>query len=165
MQPQLARDMFLEGRTDEALRLLDDMLAAEEGHVAALRLKGNILEYLALEQAERNQETPLKHPGMWEARQCYERILELDPDNTLALVDLGDHFKNLYAYVQAEDFYRRAIGLLERGVSRWSLRDEINEVFDSLVELYEETGRISQTGPAREEQDALIARLPPASAD
>lgn len=160
MHPRDAREMFLEGRPADALKALEGMLAADADDLDALRLKGNILEFMALEQANRDQDTPLKHPGMWEARRCYERILELDPDNTLALVDMGDHFKNLYAYEQAEDYYGRAIGLLERGVSRWSLRDEINEAFDSLVDLYEETGRVSQAGPAREKQDGLIARLP-----
>jgi tetratricopeptide (TPR) repeat protein len=154
--------MYLEGRPADALKALEGMLAADADYIEALRLKGNILEVAALEQADRDQDTPLKHPGMWEARRCYERILQLDPDNTLALIDLGDHFGNLYAYEKAEDFYQRAIALLERGVFRWSLGDEIQEVFDALADLYDETGRTPLAQTTRDRQAELLTRLPPA---
>lgn len=161
MKPEDIRDLFLSGRPDEALRALDELLAANEADIAALRLKGNLLEAVVLEHAELAPGALLRHKGMWEARRCYERILELDPANTLALMDLGDHFSNLDAYQKAEGLYRQAIGLLQQGVFRLSLQDEVNEVFDSLIDLYTETGREQLAELARSEQAGMLARLPP----
>ncbi|AXQ28805.1 hypothetical protein D0B54_08965 [Solimonas sp. K1W22B-7] len=157
MTPEDIRDLFLSGQPDQALDALDDLLAADEANIEALRLKGNLLESVALERAELTAGSLLRQKGMWEARRCYERILELDPDNTVALVDLGDHFSNLDAYQKAESLYRQAIDLLQRGVFRLSREHEINEVFDSMFQLYTETGRDNLAELARSEQASMLA--------
>jgi tetratricopeptide (TPR) repeat protein len=128
------RNEAIGGGYQRALERLDAMLIEKPDAVEALRLKGNILELRALDGAQYHAKKLLALPDFVCARKCYERILELDPHNTLALADLGDHYKNLGAYDKAVSYLVRAAKLLEAGESRLSLREEAEEMIDRIAD-------------------------------
>jgi tetratricopeptide (TPR) repeat protein len=134
------RGLALDGDRASALKQLDDLVRQEPLNVEALRLKGNILEWGAYERALHSPAKLLRSRGFLEARKCYEQILSLDPENTLAHIDLADHFRNLGANQKALEFYERAMKLLATGVYRWSRKDEAEEAFSRASDLYQEIG-------------------------
>ena len=52
------------------------------------------------------------------ARACYEKILEIDPQNAKAHIDLGDHYRNLDANDKALGYYSEAMNVLRQGQRR-----------------------------------------------
>jgi tetratricopeptide (TPR) repeat protein len=135
------RDTAIEGDCDTALAELQNLLKATPEDIQALRLKGNVLEMRALDRAQYSSQKLVRSRDYIDARLCYEKILALDPDNTLALIDLGDHYRHLGAFGKATTFYERAIVLLSKGKSSWSRRDEAEEVFERTIQLYRELGK------------------------
>lgn len=100
-----ARSLSLDGRYEEALLMVDRLLRVAADDVDALRLRGNVLELHALDRHERSNKRLMSSDEYVEARRCYERILTLEPHNTMALMDLGDHYKNLSAFDRALEYY------------------------------------------------------------
>jgi tetratricopeptide (TPR) repeat protein len=135
------RDTAISGRYVEALASLDVIMERQPKHVEALRLKGNVLELKALDRAQYESKKLLRSRDFVAARKCYETILLLDPENTLALIDLGDHFRNLGASEKALEYYESAISLLQKGRFRWSKKEEIEDVCKHATELYAALGR------------------------
>ncbi|MEP7242863.1 MAG: tetratricopeptide repeat protein [Gammaproteobacteria bacterium] len=135
------RDTAISGQYADALAELEEIIGGRPVHVEALRLKGNILELKALNRAQHHAQKLLRSRDYVNARKCYEEILALEPDNTLALIDLGDHFRNLGASTKALDYYERAISLLSKGRFSWSRKEEIEEAFEHAAGLYTELGR------------------------
>ena len=129
------RNEAIGGGYQRALERLDAMLSKKPDEVEALRLKGNVLELRAFDGAQYHAKKLLLLPDFVCARKCYERILELDPRNTLALADLGDHYKNLGAYDKAVFYLVQVAKLLEAGESRLSLREEAEEMIDRIADF------------------------------
>jgi tetratricopeptide (TPR) repeat protein len=127
--------LSLQGYYDAALDILGSLLADDAGDIAALRLRGNVLELKAMDLFGHSYKKLTSSPDYMAARQCYERILELDPGNVRALIDLGDHFRNLEAYDRSIGYYRRAQeGLrLNRTGADW--KDDIDELMKAAVLL------------------------------
>lgn len=153
------RDTAISGRYAEALTALEVIIGARPDHIEALRLKGNVLELKALDRAQHRAQKLLRSRDYVTARKCYEEILALAPDNTLALIDLGDHFRNLGAATKALDYYERAIALLSKGRFSWSRKEEIEEVFEHAAELYAELGRDSDRARIEQVRRVLISRI------
>lgn len=130
-----ARGLSLGGNYDEALKSVDTLLQERGSDVEALRLRGNVLELKALDFNEYSSKKLMTSRDYLDARRCYEQVLAQDPENTIALIDLGDHYKNLDAYDKALDYYAQATGLLEAGVSRLSWQEEIQEILERVAEL------------------------------
>lgn len=76
----------LEHDYEGALQRIDQILAENPEDIDALMFKGNILDL-----DERHQE----------ALRCYRYVLDIDPDNVAALIDMGDCHTWLDAYEQA----------------------------------------------------------------
>jgi hypothetical protein len=65
---------------------------------------------------------------------CYEQV-KTDPRNTVALIDLGDHYKYLEAFDRAFTFYWNAMELLEAGEQRVGAESEIRELLSTCDDL------------------------------
>ena len=61
--------------TDAALDILGGLLADDAGDLAALRLRGNVLELKAMDLFEHSYRKLTSSPDYMAARQCYEAIL------------------------------------------------------------------------------------------
>lgn len=118
-----------------ALNSIEEILAEHPGNLDTLRLKGNVLEQKALDENERSPRSLAISGDYLAALACYERVLEMDPRNTLALIDLGDHYKNLDAFDQAFTYYWSAMGLLESGEERIGVESEIRELLGTCHDL------------------------------
>ena len=132
------RNEAIGGGYQRALERLDAMLSEKPDELEAIRLKGNVLELRAFDGAQYHAKKLLLLPDFVGARKCYERILELDPRNTLALADLGDHYKNLGAHKKAVSYLVQAAKLLEAGESRLGLRAEAEEMIDRVADFGEQ---------------------------
>lgn len=134
-QLEQARALSTECRYDAALDLVEKLLVKHSDDVEVLRLKGNILEQKALDLGEDKRERLTKSRDYLLARECYERVLRIDPKNTVALIDLGDHYKNLDAYDKAFSLYEQAIDLLRSGESRIGKKEEVEELLSTCLDL------------------------------
>jgi len=153
------RDVAIEGNPALALTELETILAADPGDVEALRLKGNILEMRALNRAQYTADKLLRSRDYVAARACYESILAIDKDNTLALIDMGDHFRNLGALEQALGYYEQAIDRLSKGRCSWSRREEMVEAFGQAIELYRQLGKESDVVRLMTQRRRLVHRM------
>jgi tetratricopeptide (TPR) repeat protein len=118
-----------------ALDSIEDILRQYPGDLDALGLKGNVLEQKALDEHEASPR-PLAITGDYiAALACYEQVLKVDPRNTVALIDLGDHYKYIDAFDQAYSFYWSAIELLEAGEERVGAESEIRELLSTCDDL------------------------------
>lgn len=131
-----ARGLSLDGHYEEALLMVDRLLQSAADDVDALRLRGNVLELQALDRHEYSNKKLLSRAEYVEARRCYERILALDPGNPMALMDLGDHYKNLSAFDRALEYYAHLAAALANkhdSASRDQAEDLLRAVREVLV--------------------------------
>ena len=121
---------------DEAIFLVDRLLSERDNDIDALRLKGNILDLKALDiSLPTDLET---NKGFFsEAKKCYEKILEIDQNNALAMIDLGDYWAREDNYSVALKWYDNAIHVLENGIYHSSLEEEMEEAVCKRSELIE----------------------------
>jgi tetratricopeptide (TPR) repeat protein len=95
------RDLDWLRKAPTAIRLLDQYLeTVDREDIDVLRLKGNVLDI------------QLKHE---KSRQIYKQILRRCPDNTLALIDMGDAWARSDEYTRAIPYYNRALRLISNG--------------------------------------------------
>lgn len=130
-----ARALAVEGSYDYAIGLVEMLLRAFPGDLDGLRLKGNVLEQKTLDLYEYRQEKLTRSKEYLLARQCYEQILSSDPQNTLALIDLGDHYKNLDAYDKAFSYYEAAVDIFRSEKNRLDRKQEIEELLATCLDL------------------------------
>src|SRR5690349_946647 len=83
-----AWELGLQGDYDAALKLIDALLAECSSDVVTLRMKGNLLELKALDLTEYSSKKLMSSQDYLAARDCYQRILQFDPQNASALIDL-----------------------------------------------------------------------------
>ena len=149
----------MSGQYGEALAALEKVVGRQPEDVEALRLKGNILELKVLDRAQYRSENLLRSRDWLAARKCYESILSVDPENTLALIDLGDHYRNMGASTKALEYYEVAIALLEKGQFRWSKKGEVDEVCSHAAELYADLGRDEDAARIEQIRTRLVNRV------
>ena len=157
---EAARDLALSGQYQLALSNVERQLGRTPADIEAKRVKGNVLELIALDRAQYEAKKLLRFPSFRQARRLYEEILEKDPQNTLGLTDLGDHFKYLQAFDQAVSYYDRCIECLRRGEFRLSWNDEVKAVFDSKIEVAEARAESATVAALRAECAKLLAKPP-----
>jgi tetratricopeptide (TPR) repeat protein len=149
----------MSGQYGEALAALEKVLDRQPEHMEALRLKGNVLELTVLDRAQYRSEKLLRSKDWLAARKSYESILSLDPENTLALIDLGDHYRNMGASTKSLEYYEAAIVLLEKGQFRWSKKAEVDEVCSHAAELYAELERDEDAARIEQISIRLVNRM------
>ena len=118
-----------------ALDSIEVILRAYPDNLDALRLKGNVLEQKALDENELSPRSLAISPDYLDALACYEKILRIDPQNTVALIDRGDHYKNTNAFDQAFKCYGDAMDLLEAGEERIGMESEVRELLGTCADL------------------------------
>jgi tetratricopeptide (TPR) repeat protein len=123
-----AWSLSLQGNYDAALDALKVLLAEDGADVKALRLNGNVLELKALDMLEHSGKRLTTSADYMAARRSYEKILEIDAENTKALIDLGDHYGNLKAYDRAITYYERAQEALRKISDDSVWREEVEEL-------------------------------------
>jgi tetratricopeptide (TPR) repeat protein len=98
----------IQGYYDTALEILEDLLGKNPLDLGSLRLKGNLLELKEMDRLEYSGKKLISSDDYLAARKCYEKILEVEPLNIKALIDLGDHYRNLDANDRALEYYAGA---------------------------------------------------------
>src|SRR6202011_92287 len=97
--------------------------------------KGNLLELKVLDLLEHSARKLSSSAEYLAARRCYERILEVDPGNVTARIDLGDHYRNLGANDKALEYYREAPSYLQRTPDRSSLKQNVRDLLERATLL------------------------------
>jgi len=111
---------------DRALRIIDELLTSEPDDIDALLLKGHVLE---------------TRGRLDLARELYERVLELEPGNVHALVDLADCDQD-EGYVQrALERLEEAQARVEAGFYRTDRDGDLNEILLGKYRCFIELGR------------------------
>lgn len=128
-------ELGLQGYYDAAFELLEKILRRAPTDLVTLRMKGNLLELKSLDLMESSSKKLLSSEDYLLARKCYEQILVIDPHNIVALMDLGDHYKNLGANDKALAYYHQAADILEEGESCPSRREHVRELLRRSDEL------------------------------
>ena len=115
----------IQGQYDDAISIVNKLLCINNEDIDALRLKGNILELRSFAIKQKNCTNDiLDDPKIY-----YYKILQLDSDNTLALIDLGDYWQVKGKLELVLKFYNKAIDLLKKGHFYLSHKDEIEEAY------------------------------------
>jgi tetratricopeptide (TPR) repeat protein len=152
------RGLATEGSYNDALELIGAFLSRNPSDLEGWRLKGNVLELKALDANEYNSKRLTSSHEYMLARECYEKILAVDPSNTIALIDLGDHYKNLDAFDKAMTYYQQAADALSKGEHRLSWDEEVHDLLDRTVELTERPGVAEKAGWLREACQKMLDR-------
>ena len=127
----------VQGYYDAALDILEGLLKENSLDVASLRLKGNLLELKEMDLLEYSGRRLASSPHYLAARACYEKILEVDPGNTRACVDLGDHYRNLDANDKAIGYYNEAMHALQQKPKEETWKEDVEELLKAVGLLTE----------------------------
>jgi tetratricopeptide (TPR) repeat protein len=130
-----AWELGLNGDYDAALGILEELLDEAPADVVSLRMKGNLLELKVLDLLEHSAKKLSSSAEYLAARRCYERILELDPRNVTARIDLGDHYKNLGANDKALEYYREAASALQRTPNGSTWKQDVRDLLERVTQL------------------------------
>jgi tetratricopeptide (TPR) repeat protein len=125
----------IQGYYDAALELLEDLLKENSLDVRALRLKGNVLELKEMDRLEYGGKKLVSSADYLAARECYEKILDLEPGYVKAYIDLGDHYRNLDANDKALEYYREAVRVLEQPPRDETWKEDVEELLQAVALL------------------------------
>lgn len=125
----------IKGYYDAALEILEDLLKKTPTDVGSLRLKGNLLELKEMDRLEYSGKRLTTSADYLAARPCYEKILEIDPSNVKARIDLGDHYRVLEANDKALEYYREAARALQRTPNGATWKEDVKELLDRVTLL------------------------------
>ena len=125
----------IQGDYDAALEILEGLLGENPLDLGVLRLKGNLLELKEMDRLEYSGKKLVSCTDYLTARRCYERILEVDPGNVRAHIDLGDHYRNLDANDKALEYYREAVRLLQQMPRDEAWKEGIEELHEAVALL------------------------------
>ena len=125
----------IQGYYDTALEILENMLKENSSDVVALRLKGNLLELKEIDRLEYSGKRLVSSAHYLAARECYEKILDVEPGYVKAYIDLGDHYRNLDANDKAIDYYREAVRVLEKTPRDEIWKEDVEELLGAVALL------------------------------
>ena len=125
----------IQGYYAAALEILEDLLKKIPTDVGSLRLKGNLLELKEMDRLEYSGKKLTTSADYLAARSCYERILEIDPGNVKARIDLGDHYRVLEANDKALGYYKEAAKVLQQMPAGETWKGEVQELLDRVALL------------------------------
>ncbi len=149
-----AKFLTMEGKYKKALKFIDKLLITNPNDVDALRLKGNVLSVKITDENYSFCEKKRKLV-LCSIQKCHERILKFDPNNMLALIDLGDYWRNESCFDKSLQYYNKAISLLKEGHFYLSLEDELIEAFYGKKELLKNINEKSELLKCQEEETIL----------
>jgi len=125
----------VQGYYDAALEIIDTLLQENPQDTGSLRLKGNLLELKEMDLMEYSGRKLISSADFVAARACYSRILEIEPDNVKAHIDLGDHYRNLGANDKALEYYRKAVNLLQPMPQNETWKEDVEELGKAVALL------------------------------
>ena len=125
----------IQGYYDAALEILEDLLRENPLDTGSLRLKGNLLELKEMDLLEYSGKKLITSADFLAARGCYEKILEVDPGNAKAHIDLGDHYRNLDANDRALEYYREAARVLQQAPKDEAWKEDVEELHKAAALL------------------------------
>jgi tetratricopeptide (TPR) repeat protein len=125
----------IQGYYDTALEILEDMLKENSLDVSALRLKGNLLELKEMDRLEYSGKQLVSSADYLAARECYEKILDVEPGYAKVYIDLGDHYRNLDANDKALEYYREAVRVLEQTPRDEAWKEDVEELLQAVALL------------------------------
>jgi tetratricopeptide (TPR) repeat protein len=125
----------IQGYYDAALELLEGLLKENPLDAGSLRLKGNLLELKEMDLLEHSAKKLISSADYLSARGCYEKILEIDPGNVKARIDLGDHYRNLDANDKALGYYREAVMKLQQAPKEETWKEDVQELLAAVALL------------------------------
>lgn len=129
------RMLSLTGEYSEALQIINTLLVDLPLNIQALRLKGNIIELWLFSGYETFSAKELES-YFATARECYEKILAIDKDNSYAMKDLADNLKEIGANTEAKKLYLQLIGCLNQKIADG--QDISGEFAEELADTLEE---------------------------
>lgn len=132
------------------------MLLREPRDIEALRLKGNLLDLQTADQ-ELPQSSENRRLQVERARQCYVRVLEIEPHDGQAMKDLGDSWLEEHPETAAE-YYARAVAELDTSVASAATRDDLIEAMEGHIDALERLGRTEEGTLARKRLEELHER-------
>jgi tetratricopeptide (TPR) repeat protein len=98
-------------------------------------MKGNLLELKAFDVMEYSRKKLTSSADYLAARQCYEKILEVDSRNVKVHIDLGDHYRNLDANDKALEYYRGAANVLQQMPNSPAWKEDVEELLKAVALL------------------------------
>lgn len=134
-----AIELWSKNQYKEAYQILEAILSEDPNHIETLELLGHILDEEALNK-------PLNQDLLFEkAKLCYERILDLNPNQIQANIDLADYYKRNKEFNKALQFYNKSIVLICSKINLdESLKDDLKDVYREMIFLLEEMGDVVQ---------------------
>lgn len=153
-----AKLLALAEKYEEALKVVNQLLTIRPNDLDGLRLKGNLLELEVYAERQEFADSE-KQAQLTMAQQCYEHILKIDPNQVLALIDLGDYWQNQSFLAESLNHYNQALNLLKQNLFYLSLEDELIESFRGKQEVLQILGKISDLRRCQEEEQAILSNL------
>jgi len=130
-----AQSLGLQGYFDAAFEILKELLEEDPADVACLRMKGNLLELKVFDVMEYSQKKLTSSADYLAARDCYEKILKINPRYVKAYMDLGDHYRNLEANDKALEYYKEAVRLLQQAPQDEDWKADVDELLKAVALL------------------------------
>ena len=175
-RPSATRDQEFDqaqNNYSEALKFRQQVLDRNPASIADKRALGYTFNNLArLYEMKREDSRWSRHSDRRklaaDAEKLYNQRLELsqeiartDPENFLYQTDLGEAFRHLAAFYQADSSTRaRALPLYQQAVA--ATHGQNMDALDDLIKAAEAMHREDVAGPARQQLDALAAKSEPA---
>ncbi len=116
----------------KAYQCLDNILEKFPDNINALGVKGSMLEDEGL-NSDANQDLLFD-----KARQCYERVLKINPMHLQAIIDLGDYWRRKDANHNALEMYQKAILVWENYKHDDVYIEDIIDVHHEILSILEE---------------------------
>lgn len=143
---------------DKAIRELNKLIGLYPSNIDILRLKGNILDLKASEISCASCDSA-GDVFYDEALSCYEEILSLNPDNTVAHIDRAGYWLRKKEYDLAINDCDSAINALKNGNYFLSLSEELEEAYSCKIEILEELGKENEASAAKIELQKQMSLL------
>lgn len=135
-----AKKESLVGNYNKAICILKKLLGNNANDIDALILNGNVLELGAFARELDGSNDKNVVNDMMAARDCYCKVLSIQPDNIRALHDLAQNYKNMGELSTAILKYKQLINLIN-SMKPFDIETR-EELDDALLELSEIEGNI-----------------------
>ena len=142
-----AKLLALSFHYEEALKNIDRVLLNNPENIDAIRFKGNVIELKNYHES--CDEQPVENGfnnNLQEAKNCYEKVILLQPEHVGALVDLGTLLNNINENKDALENFDKAISIIFKN-KKSCFNDELIEALEGKIEIFEKLGETEKTKP------------------
>lgn len=135
-----AKSLALSEDFEQALNLVELLLRNSPHDTEALCFKGNVLE-MWFQFDRYHSSSDVAHTSdrrIYDAKYCYEMVLQEDPNSTRALRDLADNLKELGEKERALEYYNKLVSVLTEFLPDDSIQEDLEEAINERAELLNE---------------------------